>query len=81
MIEESAATFSENILNCGSSYGLKYPLIFAKIDGTYVVWCRHCGIVFATAISERAAEKKCRHLNGLDDRVDPKVLAAIDETP
>ncbi len=31
--------------------------------------------------TEDAAAKRCRELNGLDDAIDPAVLAAIDETP
>lgn len=80
----------DNILNSGGSWGLKYPLIFARIDDQYVIWCRHCGIVFhsipiqgddSVSVYETAS-KHCRWLNGLwSDSVDPEVLAAIDATP
>lgn len=75
-----------NILNCGGSFGLKYPLIYARIDDDYVIWCRHCGIVFhslrADTNAEDDAARQCRELNGLwGDKVDPEVLAAIDATP
>jgi hypothetical protein len=74
----------DNILNSGSSWGLEYPLICGRIDDQYVVWCRHCGIVFDTLPAEAeevAARLLCRELNGLDESIDPEVLAAIDETP
>jgi hypothetical protein len=77
----------DNILNSGGSWGLKYPLIYGRINDQYVVWCRHCGIVFHAlpihlGMDETDASRRCRELNGLwNDGIDPAVLAAIDETP
>jgi hypothetical protein len=75
----------DNILNSGGSFGLQYPLIYGRIDDQYVIWCRHCGIVFDTLfINDANCEfmaKCCRQLNGLSDKADPEVLAAIDATP
>lgn len=73
----------DNILNSGYSFGLQYPLIYGLINDRYVIWCRHCGIVFhSTPHGDDDASKRCRELNGLwGDKVDPAVLAAIDETP
>lgn len=80
----------DNLLNCGSSLGLKHPFIFAQMAGCSAVWCRHCGRIFHVehvrngeweGLALSRASNKCYELNGLKpNHVDAGVLADIDAT-
>jgi hypothetical protein len=71
--------------NCGGSYGLEYPYIFANVAGQYIIWHRHSGEVVYIETSKfpalhqyRCAEE-CQRRNGLrPNTVSAEVLAEID---
>lgn len=71
--------------NCGGSYGLEYPYIFANVAGQYIIWHRNSGEVvyieeskFPALHQYRCAEE-CQRRNGLrPNTVSAEVLAEID---
>lgn len=71
--------------NDGYSWGLEYPFISAALSDTvWIIWHRHTGRVVRfvygrnSIFSKMNAEKLCREFNGLTDKTDPAVIAAMD---
>jgi hypothetical protein len=64
-------TLPPELHNCGYSSGLEYPFIFRDLDGQWLIWDRHTGVIVEIVVPDHPmrgfwwAGQRCRALNGI----------------